>query len=258
MKKDNVTWRRGFTLIELLVVIAIIAILAGMLMPALSRAKRTAKIAQAKTEMSGLVGAIQQFYATYSVYPAPKEARSAVDAVFNTDFTFGTFGTAYNATSPVNQRTGGVGNYQTNNSAVMMILMNINPTNHLAGNIDNKRGQTFYTAKMVSGKGATNSPGLSSEDYILRDPWGVPYIISLDLNYDDKTRDGMYCQDKISSITGSQTSGLNGLVRSDKKDTYEARVGVMVWSFGPDKKADASGNVKGNQGVNKDNILSWQ
>jgi len=30
----------------------------------------------------------------------------------------------------------------------------------------------------------------------------------------------------------------------------------MVWSLGPDGKADP--NVKATQGVNKDNVLSWQ
>jgi len=31
----------------------------------------------------------------------------------------------------------------------------------------------------------------------------------------------------------------------------------MVWSFGPDKKADNQ-TTKANSGVNKDNVLSWQ
>lgn len=31
---------------------------------------------------------------------------------------------------------------------------------------------------------------------------------------------------------------------------------AMVWSFGPDDKADPS--KKANEGVNKDNVLSWK
>jgi hypothetical protein len=35
-------------------------------------------------------------------------------------------------------------------------------------------------------------PGVGT-DLVYRDPWGNPYIITLDLNYDEKARDACYC-----------------------------------------------------------------
>jgi hypothetical protein len=39
-------------------------------------------------------------------------------------------------------------------------------------------------------------------------------------------------------------------------DSFRFNGGVMVWSLGPDKKADF--NVKANVGVNRDNVLTWR
>jgi prepilin-type N-terminal cleavage/methylation domain-containing protein len=259
MKNQNGMRKKGFTLIELLVVIAIIAILAGMLLPVIGRAKTTAKIGAAKVEMNGLVAAIQQYQSTYGIYPAPVEVRKqGIDPILNVDYTFGTINTSADKDTKIRQ--GGIGSslIQMNNSALISILMNMNLTSRSNGNIDNKRNQIFYTARMTSGPSSTNSPGLSTVDYVLRDPWGSPYIISLDLNYDEKCRDSYYSLTPVSEIAVGQNSGLNGLVKSGQKDTFEAKTGVMVWSLGPDKKATMNGDMKANKGFNKDNILSWQ
>ena len=75
---------------------------------------------------------------------------------------------------------------------------------------------------------------------MLRDPWGNPYIISLDMNDDDKTLDGYY-----------------GYLRKGTAPQPEVNNSVMIWSFGPDGQATDDPSVGPNGGVNKDNILSW-
>ena len=87
-------------------------------------------------------------------------------------------------------------------------------------------------------------PGVGS-DLVYRDPWGNPYIISLDLDADDSTGDGVY-------------SGL----RKSSKLAPVLPTKIFVWSFGPDGKADpkpATGISPTGKGIgaNKDNILSW-
>jgi len=245
--------RPAFTIVELLTVIAIIAILAAMLLPVLSRAKITAQKKQAAVEISQIVGAIQQYDSVYGRFPV-----SANDQVLagTGDFTCG--GAGYDV-SGINQLwIMGI----TNNAEVIAILMDA--TNYPGGGptpnmnyVKNPQRTIFLNAKIVND---TNSPGVGP-DGVYRDPWGGPYIISMDLNYDEQCRDSNYCQQAVSQNPPASTSqtGFNGLFNPDPIATnpnnflYHGK--VMVWSAGPDRKFD---NTSANQGVNKDNVLSWQ
>jgi hypothetical protein len=130
------------------------------------------------------------------------------------------------------------------------------------GHVKNPQGTKFLNAVMVSGPTALNpnavSPGIGS-DGVYRDPWSNPYIISFDLNYDDKCRDDFY-SGKVSidpSPGANPNGGLNGLVKSADGLYYEANSPVMVWSAGPDQMIDPSPS-SAKTGVNKDNVLSWK
>jgi prepilin-type N-terminal cleavage/methylation domain-containing protein len=257
--------RKGFTLIELLVVIAIIGILAAMIFPALSNAKKKAQIKRAQMEMSQIVIAITRYESQYSRLPVSNEAlKSASD--LSSDFTFGTGGlpglktpgggAPLNITSMVLGTTTG---YQTNNSELMAILLDKetypgNPTLHTVNfeHIKNPQREIFLNANPVSDP---KQPGLGP-DLVYRDPWGNPYIISLDLNYDEKTRDSFYRLTAVSQQNGN--IGYNGLVNSDptRPDEFQFSGKIMVWSAGPDGLIDRT--IKANVGANKDNVLSWK
>ncbi|MEO5803551.1 MAG: prepilin-type N-terminal cleavage/methylation domain-containing protein [Verrucomicrobiota bacterium] len=249
VRKNNSLFRRGFTLIELLVVIAIIGILAGLLLPALAKAKARARVTTARTEMGNLVAAITQYHSEYGRYPAPPEVVASLDPATCPDFTFGIDPTVVNMNNTV----------QTNNAQLMAILLNIedfpsdgSPTSN-KGFKRNPRKISFFTAKRVNG----TSPGGVGDDLVYRDPWGNPYIVTIDFNYDDKSRDGLYRKANVSQQTGTKGhNGLyNGIDNGGNGDNFEANVPVMVWSLGPDGKVD--GSKKANIDENKDNVLSW-
>jgi hypothetical protein len=96
-------------------------------------------------------------------------------------------------------------------------------------------------------------------DGVYRDPWGTPYIISIDLNNDEKTRDAFYRLDAVSRIkTDPQNKGINGLIPTMVNGIrmYEVNAPVMVWSAGPDKTANPKEDA--DKGFNKDNVVSWK
>jgi len=123
-------------------------------------------------------------------------------------------------------------------------------TNHVKNPQQNK----FLDAKMAADP---THPGVGP-DGVYRDPWGRPYIISLDLNYDDKCWDALYRLKSVSQASAGAAAGLNGLANTTDAngngDHYALSGGVMVWSMGPNGNFDTG---LANDGANQDNVLSW-
>jgi prepilin-type N-terminal cleavage/methylation domain-containing protein len=241
--------RAAFTLVELLVVIAIIGILAAMLLPVLKSVRDSANKMKAKTEMSQLVTAITAYDADYSRFPVSPQVQAAANTAGG-DFTYGGTITSLGGATSTVQNPVSYGSYQlVNNAEVIAILMD-NTQNPVDANHQKNPKQVHYLNAAPAA--SITSPGVGP-DGVYRDPWGNPYIITMDLNYDEMCVDAFYGLKNVSS------GGLNGLVQDPNvpgPDNWAFRGKVMVWSAGPNQKIDAGDPATDYE--NKDNVLSWQ
>src|SRR6266404_2744552 len=139
---------RAFTLIELLVVIAIIAILIGLLFPAFKAVLNQARQTQAKNDLTQIVNAVNAFYTEYGKYPLV-----TADAIYGP------------AANPKN--------------TLLNVLRAQDPAN-------NPRQIVFISPPDVKNDTAGNRrSGVSPTTGQYYDPWGQPYNVEIDGNYDN-------------------------------------------------------------------------
>src|SRR5436190_5441157 len=221
------TRHRAFTLIELLVVIAIIAILVGLLFPAFKAVQNQARQTQAKNDLTQIVNAVNAFYTDYGKYPL---ATSGADVIY------GPGGTAAN-NALFNELQGcpatGTppptcsGNSTLNTRQIVFISPPAvkSPANPRSG---------------IATQAATiNCFAVAIGDFV--DPWGTPYNVEIDGNYDNQ-------------ITMNPYGNNNGA------GPQPLTIGVIAWSLGSDgvlgtKTTGCAGN---NSYSNSDDVISWQ
>ena len=188
----------------------------------------------------------------------PKEAQ---DAAANNNGNY-SFGPAALATSQAQS-------YLRDNSGVMILLMATDTGDRLPnpGNSRNPRKTKYMDLRQADN--VTDS-GLGP-DGVYRDPWGNPYIISFDLDYDNKLSDALYGLVEVSQAGGdTDEPGFAGHVYNQDTGLYETKRGVMVWSLGPDGGYNVnaralpqnSGAIPETPGArlepNKDNVTNLQ
>jgi hypothetical protein len=173
-----------------------------------------------------------------------------------------TYGGLFPTTTPATWPATIPANYYPSNNEVIAILMDVTNTTVTAVNQNHQKNpqQTMFLNAKPSNwdpsQGGTPQAGVGN-DLVYRDPWGNPYVITINLNADNQTKDPFYSLTAVSGPSGNSSPGLNGLINPDgTADNFRFHGNVMVWSAGPDGRVDPLSGA--NSSLNKDNILSWQ
>ena len=186
---------RAFTLIELLVVIVIITILMGLAFPVFQTIQNQAKKTQAKNDVIQIVTAVNAFYTEYGRYPTTET-------------------TDVNAT------------YGTGNSSGPLF-------NELRGKTATLNTRQIVFISPPEDSTQPNPKGKIGSDGQFYDPWGSPYSLRMDADYDNQV---------ANPYGGIGGAGANPI-----------RQGVIAWSLGKDLTLGKNGKFTGS-----DDVISWQ
>lgn len=150
-KKNSRRATSAFTLIELLIVIVIIAILAAVAFPVTAMVMESARKTEAKYQAKGIKSAIAAYRMEYGKLPF--------------------------------EQGGGGGNIETDTVSDDLIAM----LSGVEGFDLNPKETTFYEGKQAKGEDGEKIGGIYGRGDGIRlvDPWGYPYYIVLDGDYDD-------------------------------------------------------------------------
>jgi len=211
-------------------IVFFIVFLVSLLIPASPHVGRAARLAKAKIEMSALVQSIESYHAVYGHMPV---SPAVLHAAQSGSFTYGALIPSPKLPSPIGTLVGGQVVLNSELIAVHMDLTNYpgNPgqatinTNHWL----NPQQTMFLNPHQVAD---TLSPGVGA-DLVYRDPWGTPYVITINLSETNQCQDAFYGRPALPATTQ-----------------------VMVWSAGPDKQINTS--APRDQAENQDNVVSWQ
>jgi prepilin-type N-terminal cleavage/methylation domain-containing protein len=236
--------RSGFTLIELLTVIAIIAILMGLLLPALNAAKNAARKAQAKNDETQFVTAVKAFYTDYGTYPVDPAIGGTNDIEYGD--TVGGVDTYHNYDVVNVLRADTSGSDTLTVSGSSPIYVNTRQVVYL--DVPLVKNSTSPKAGLGTGSATEQSAYNISKGGEWYDPWGVPYIIAIDANYNG------YIDSPSNAALLNYTSGSVNYVQYNGKNALQT--GCVAGSFGLDGVQGSASSPKNYTG--SDDVLSWE
>jgi len=249
---DLVLSAAAFSLVELLLVASIIALLTALILPVANRARLKAKTQQARLEIGQVSSALSDYKSQYGRFPVSAEVAESAERL-QEDMTYG-------AVIEETHRWLAGPCFLTNNSELMAGLLDLEffgdgaPTLNY-GHVQNPQRTKFLEARFRGGTKAMPGVGI---DGVYRDPWGSPYLITLDLNRDGRARDILYHYPAVSQDPEDPEGGLGGFIRRRNAQggvVFEVPGQVLVWSAGPDRRVSTEGRA--DRGVNRDNLLSY-
>ena len=214
-KRNSSKSADGFTLVELLVVITLIVILMALLFPAFRGVQEQAKSTQAKNDLIQIVTAISAFYTEYGRYPCTTQNGDDDSDYFS----------------------------NPNDSTQAKLFSDLRGISAITDLSINPKLIAFIQPPLAKDPTKPKSGiGSATNDGKYYDPWGAPYRVKLDSNYNNELKN-LY-----TGNTGAGTDILN--------------IGVIVWSLGKDGLGATTG-AAGNggskaSGNSQDDVISWQ